>query len=180
MRVAVAVVLSLPTVASADESVSTSDVGGAEAALLRKTDEPLLHLDPIAQPLRIGLPESVEVDDQTTVVLGKRTWLQLQGIRYNNTSVTPERAWTASLRLAHDIGPFTIVAHATAGGVDSRYTRGTYYDVGLTIGKAKKLSRWMTGWIALTIGRREWIGEPPPGEIKEAAGVFLSIGTTFK
>ena len=182
MRVAVAVVLSLPTVVRADEatSVTSSDVGGEESALIRKTDEPLLHLDPIAQPLRIGLPETVDVAEQRTIVLGKRTWAELQGMRYTNESVTPERAWTASLRTAHDVGPFTIIAHATAGGVDSRYTRGNYYDVGLTIGKSKKLSRWMTAWIALSIGRREWLGEPPPGEIKESTGVFLSIGTTFK
>ncbi len=182
MRVVVAVVLSLPTVVRADEatSVSTSDVGGEEPALLRRTDEPLLHVDPIIQPLRIGPPEAIDVDDQKTIVLGKRTWVELQGIRYTNTSVTPERGWTASLRLAHDLGPFTVVAHATAGGVDSRYTRGSYYDVGLTIGKSKKLSRWMTAWIALSIGRREWLGEPPPGETKSSTGVFLSIGTTFK
>lgn len=182
MRVAAFIVLSLPTVLRADEatSVSTSDVGGEEPALLRRTDEPLLHLQPLAQPLRIGLPESYDVDEQRTVVLGKRTWVELQGVRYTNTSVTPERAWTASLRLAHDLGPFTIVAYAAAGGVDSRYTRGSYYDVGLSIGKSKKLSRWMTAWIALSIAHREWLGEPPPGEVKGETAVTLSIGTTFK
>ena len=181
-EVAVAVVLLLPTVVRADEatSVSTSDDGGEESALLRKTDEPLLHLDPIAQPLRLGLPETVDVSEQTTIVLGKRTWVELQGMHTTSTSVTPERPWTASLRLAHDLGPFTVIAHATTGGVESRYERGSYYDVGVTIGTTKKLSRWMTGWIALSIGRREWFGEPPPGETKDSTGVFLSIGTTFK
>jgi hypothetical protein len=39
----------------------------------------------------------------------------------------------------------------------------------------------MTAWIALSVGRRTWLGkEPPPGEIKEADAVMLSIGTTFK
>lgn len=174
MRVAALVVLSLPAMVHADEATSVT-------AELLHHDEPLLHLDPTIQPQRIGLPENIDVAEQTTIALGKRTWVELQGLRYTNESVTTERAWTASLRLAHDLGPFTVIAHATLGGVDSRYERGGYYDVGLTIGATKRLSRWMTAWIALSVGRRVWLGkEPPPGEVKESTAVMLTIGTTFR
>jgi hypothetical protein len=37
----------------------------------------------------------------------------------------------------------------------------------------------MTAWIALSLGQRYWIGEPPPGELP-ARQVTLSIGTTFR
>jgi hypothetical protein len=184
-------------VAHADEATSVH-----ESSLLDKGTDPLLHIDPIALPSGAGLGRVEDVHERTMMQLGDHTWAELEGVHWTNQEVdrrftsdlsTPERGWTASLRLSHDFGPFEASVLGRVGELESqqsqlaarmdedhrKYKPARYYEVGVTIGKAKKLSRWKTAWIALTLGRRAWIGQPPTGE-KDASQVMLSIGTTFK
>jgi len=185
-------------VAHADEGTSVH-----ESSLLDKGTEPLLHLDPIALPASGGVGHVEDTHERTMMQLGDHTWAELEGIHWTNQEVdrrftsdltTPERGWTASLRISHDFGPFEASVLGRVGELESQssqlgarmagdrkaYKPARYYEVGLTIGKAKKLSRWKTAWIALTLGHRAWIGKPPIGEDQEASQVMLSIGTTFK
>ncbi len=173
-----------------------------ESTLLDKGTEPLLHLDPVALPGIAGLGTRDDTHERTMMQLGEHTWVELEGVhwtnqdkdrRFLNDETTPERGWTASVRLSHDFGPFEASVLGRIGEVDSqqallaqrfsgdktRFTPGHYYEVGVTIGKSKKLSRWKTAWIALTLGYRGWIGEPPGDELS-GGQAMLSIGTTFK
>ena len=37
--------------------------------------------------------------------------------------------------------------------------RGTYRDLGISVRKTKRFSRWVLGWISLDLGVREWLGD---------------------
>ena len=184
-------------VVHADEAASVR-----EASLLDKGIEPLLHLDPMPLPASGGLGHVEDTHERTMMQLGNSTWAELEGIHWMNHErdrrsasdlTTPESGWTASVRISHDFGPFEASVLGRVGELDSQssqlasrmagdprsYRPARYFDIGLTIGKAKKLSRWKTAWIALTLGHRAWIGKPPIGE-QDASQVMLSIGTTFK
>ncbi len=189
--------LLLAGVAHADEAGELH-----EQALFDKSTDPLLHLDPIARPALTGLGTREDVHERTMMELGTGTWLELEGVhwtnqdrdrRFTNDETTPERGFSAGLRLSREVGPFQVSLLARIGEVDSQqsllaqrlagdarpFAPARYADVGLTIGKAKKLSRWMTAWIALTVGYRSWLGEPPPGE-EDGGQAMLTIGTTFR
>ncbi len=178
MRAVVAAVALLPGAAFADDPTSLRD--GEKPLLLRDADEAILHLDPVVLPSTAGLGAKAEVHEQTTISLGRRTWVELESMRWSNELDVPERGWHGGVRLVHDVGPFVVSVGAELHGIDRRYSSGSYYDLGVTIGKTKQLSRWNTAWIALGIGRRTWFGKEPP--VGEANGeqVMLSVGTTFK
>lgn len=197
MRSAVLALVLLAGVAYADETTSVR-----ETTLLEKGTDPLLHLDPVVLPGLAGLGTRADTHERTMMQLGGHTWAELEGVHWTNQDVdrrfmndetTPERGWTASVRLSRDFGPFQASLLARVGEIDSqqallaqrlagdrsRFSPGHYYDLGLTIGKSQKLSRWMTAWIALTLGYRGWIGTPP-GDEKGGGQVMLSVGTTFR
>ncbi len=184
-------------VAHADEPTSVH-----ESSLLEKGTEPLLHLEPLGLPSAGGHGHVEDLRERTMMQIGDHAWAELEGVHWTNQGpdrrfttdlTTPERGWTASLRLSHDFGPFEASVLGRVGEIDSqhaqlgaqladsrsRYTRARYYDIAFTIGTSKKLSRWKTAWFALTIGHRAWIGQPP-GDEQDATQVMLSIGTTFK
>jgi hypothetical protein len=175
--------------AHADDATSVHDGADERPALFRTDDEPMLHLDPVASPSFAGLGATKLVDDRKRIDLGKRTWVELEGTQWKNDLDVPQRGWSATVRVAHDFGPFWVSASASASytdsrfgrGVDPRRGRGTSIDAGVTIGRSKRLSRWKTAWIALTVGVRRWQGEEGPiDEPKDSGQVMLSIGTTFK
>lgn len=197
MRGLVVVAVLVAGVAHADEAAELH-----AQALFDKSNEPLLHIDPIALPSLSGLGTREDTHERTMMQVGERTWLELEGVhwtnqdkdrRITNDETTPERGWSAAARLSHDFGAFEIGLLARLGAIDSqqsllsdrlagdsqRYAPRSYYDLGLTIGKSKKLSRWRTAWIALTLGYRGWLGQPPGAE-RDGGQVMLSIGTTFR
>lgn len=93
----------------------------------------------------------------------------------------PLRAGCTGARLTRELGPLELDASASLGNLQTRYTKGYYYDVGVALTYRRKLSKWMTAWISLSIGRRTWLGDKPPlGEEKESTQLVLSVGTTFK
>ena len=198
MRSVVLACLLASGVALADDETSVR-----ESTLLEKGNEPLLHLDPVLLPAGGGLGRVESTYERTMMQVGDRSWLELEGIQWTNQEkdgrfttdgATPEGGWTASLRLSHDFGPFEASILGRVGetgsqdsqlasrmsGDQSKYGPARFYEVRLTIGKSKKLSRWMTAWIALTLGRRAYIGTPPIGEDAASNQVTLSIGTTFR
>lgn len=173
-----------------------------ESLLLDKSGDPLLHIDPVVLPGISGLGTREDTHERTMMQLGDHTWAELEGVhwtnqdkdgRFTNDETTPERGWTTSVRLTHDFGPFEATLLGRLGEIDSqqallarrfdgdktRFKPGRYYDVGLTIGRSRTLSRWRTAWIALTLGYRGWIGKPP-GDEQSGGQAMLSIGTTFK
>lgn len=160
--------------ARADAPISLHD------GLLAHDDEPVLHIDPLVLPNLVAQGVQLDGDQLSTITLGKHSWAELHGVEWSDKRDIPGHGWTASLRLARDIGPFTIAATGSVNSVESWFGGFRYYEVGLSIGKSKRLSRWVTAWIALSVGRRVWIGEPPDGEPPESSAVMLSLGWTFK
>ena len=187
MRAVLAAGLVLSGAARADDATSLHEE--ERPALFRDEAEPLLHLEPMASPSFAGLGAEKLVDERKRIDLGKRTWVELEGTQWKDDMDVPQRGWSAAVRIAHDFGPFWVSASASVNYIDSRYGRGidpkrghgTSIDAGITIGKSKRLSRWKTAWIALTVGVRRWQGdEGPIDEPKDSGQVMLSIGTTFK
>jgi hypothetical protein len=185
VRAVLAAGLVISGAARADDATSLHD--GERPALLRKDDEPMLHIDPIAAPTFTGLGATNLVEERKRIDLGKHTWVELEGTQWKNDLDVPQRGWSAGVRIAHDFGPFWMSASASVNYVDSRFGRGvdpkrgrgTSRDVGVTIGKSKRFSRWVTAWIALTVGYRSWQGEAPIDE-QDGGQAMLSVGGTFK
>lgn len=153
---------------------------------------PLLSLDPIVSSRLEGIAKTQQ-RDATTISYGNAR-VVLEGLTAENSDRvaspaldTPFRSWRAGARFTHSIGPLELEVSAGLGDMQSHYlddkvfgVAGRYYDVGVALTYRRRLSRWMTAWISLGIGRRTWLGDPPPGEVKEATSATLTIGTTFR
>jgi hypothetical protein len=152
--------------------------------------EPLLHLDYNLPVNTEGLGGAKD-REQTVIDIGNRARIVMGG-EWWKSSLTPytvggsdlraddiAHGWRSGLELSYDLGLFRVGANAALGHVDSRYERGSYRVLGVSISRTLRLSRWMRGWISLGIGRTEWYGEPPKGEDNGTTGT-LSIGTTFR
>lgn len=153
-----------------------------------RSDEPVLHIDPVPPLATEGIGGKSERETQI-LELGPRARLVGEGEQWK-ASLSPQpafgaeiddmsRGWRASYALSYDLGLFKVGASVEYGHVDSRYERGTYRFVGISAYRTFRLSRWMLAWIALSAGRQEWLGLPPSGEANSNS-VMLSIGTTFR
>lgn len=145
-----------------------------------------LELDPTLRPRLEGLG-AVEERHRSELRLGPRTRAVLEGSWWANEDDgplpvldLPARGWRAALRLSHDFGFARLDANAGVSHVDMRFGSGSYVELGISLGRTFRLSRWMTGWISLGIGRRQWLGDQPPAAESDATEVMLRIGTTFR
>lgn len=176
MRAAIAVVALSAASARADDASSLHERG---PALLHATSDELLHLAPVSIPFTAGLGARIE-REHAGIDLGEHGWVELEGTRWTNELDVPARGGAIGIRVGYDIGWLHLSAGLELGNVDNRYSSGSYYDVGISIGTSKRLSRWTTAWLALSVGRRVWRGvEPPPGE-HDVFQVMLTLGFTFR
>src|SRR5205085_10351647 len=147
VRAALAAGLVMSGAAHADDAASVHEED--TPALMRKDDEALLHLDPIATPTFAGLGATAEVAERTSIALGRRSWVELQGTKWATDLDVPAHGSTVGVRLAHDFGWFVLSANAALSHIDMSGTMtgrgGTYRDLSLTISKSKRFSRWVTG-----------------------------------
>jgi hypothetical protein len=149
--------------------------------------------DPLWRP---GLePRDAQRDASSLPLkLGAHTWAVVEGswwsverdsASYAGLRDRPGHGWNTGLHIAHDFGMFRVDAGGTVGEVDGlddlghRNAHGAYTDLGVTISRAFRLSRWNTAWISLGVGHRRWQGAPPPGEA-DATQVMLTVGVTFR
>lgn len=168
--------------ARADDGVTTV----RERGLFDPTEEPLLELDPTWRPnATLDAPETTA---RVTYTLGANTAVSFEASQWSlgtgdPTLGPPENTtgdgWGAAVRLVRKLGPLRVGAYASYQVLDTWYLRGTYVDLGLSIGHTFRLSRWMNAWIALGVGRRTWQGQSPAGEA-DATNFMLTIGTTFR
>jgi hypothetical protein len=138
---------------------------------------PLLTIDPTLATRF----ETLHADEDTAtarIPLGKHLEAQLARTAWSNTDIA-ERGWQSSAGLTATFGQWHVGALASWNGVDGRLGNGRYLDYGVSIARTFNLSRWMTAWIALSVGMRQWTGVPPAGEANGAT-LTLSVGTTFR
>ena len=150
---------------------------------------PLLHLDPVVATAAEGI--GAEVQSEAHVVELGRLRLATGG-RWWQSGLTTDpggphgdhdpataHGWRAAAALSYDLGPLQIGVNGAIGEVDGRFERGRYRDVAVSIGRSFRLSRWMHGWISLSLGHRAWSGRPLYGE-SDATTLILSVGSTFR
>ena len=149
--------------------------------------EPYLSLDPMFRSNMEGLTVQSE-RHETDVSIGG-THVILEGIAAANvdrpeagqvTEDVASRSWRAGVRIARKIGPFDFEAWGAVENVQTRYGRGTYRDVGVSIAKRFSLSKWMKAWVALTLSNRQWLDDKPPDGEANGTSLMLSVGTTFR
>jgi hypothetical protein len=186
VRCATLVLLVLTHVARADEPIELHD------GLTREPTGPLLHVDSALVNVEAALrsnTEGFEADvehERFDFSLGAHTRARLESSAWTGPLVNGN-GWGATLRLVHDFKVIQVGVEASFQRVDSGSVRadgkavhGSYLFVGATVSRTHRLSKWMTAWIALSVGRRTWLGnELPPGEADDTAAM-LSIGTTFR
>jgi hypothetical protein len=157
-----------------------------EHGFLDPSTEPLLELDPTWRPnATLDAPETTT---RATYTLGANTVATFESSQWSLAATDPSLGlpenttgdgWGAAVRLVRKVGPLRVGGYAAYQALDTWYLRGTYVDLGLSVGHTFRLSRWMHAWIALGVGRRTWQGQPPPGEAN-ATNFMLTIGTTFR
>ena len=170
------------------ESARADDALSVDESFGHDSGEPLLTLDLVPRPGIAGLGVT-EDTDRITLVLGQRATLTLSGASWRGyTDAVPVdgnedelvRGARAALRFRYDLGWLQLDASASQNAMSSRYGSGTYRDVSLTISKSHRFSRWVTGWIGLSLANRQWTGQPPVGEEQSSTTLMLSIGGTFR
>lgn len=156
--------------------------------------EPGLVLDPMFRP-------GIETIGMTEVRHESRhdlfgTQIIVDGVERSSERDTFTRGYRASLTLSRDLGFARLSAGVAVDSLQStnmlsgpdrgegtdravRFGSGTFLESSVALTRSHKFSRWMTGWISLSLTHRSWIGEPPPGE-QSSTQLMLSIGTTFK
>jgi hypothetical protein len=154
---------------------------------------PDLPVEPLMRP-DLEAFDAIRNRLATRLTLGAHTWATIEGSWWSaerndpengGTKDRPGHGWRAALRLSRELGPLHFeltggIGQAdSVGELDNRYTGGMFSDVSASLSMTKKLSRWMTAWIALSFGHRTWLGVPPLGEADTTQGM-LTIGTTFR
>jgi hypothetical protein len=186
------VLLVTTNVARADDPMSLRE-GLLRGEPLLEVDRALIDIDTAMRSNTQGFEADV-TREQYDFKLGTNTRARIESSAWENPLLNGN-GWGASLRIVHDFKVIQIGVEAgfqrvDSGAVDgpteqsphSKSVHRSYAFVGAAITKKKKLSKWMTAWISLSVGRRKWINrdQPPPnGEADDTAGM-LSIGTTFR
>ena len=138
---------------------------------------PQLTLDPMLES-RFETLHADEDSAAARIPLGKHLSAQLETTAWSNSDIA-ERGWRSAAGITLDRGNWHLTALASWNGVDGRFGSGRYTDVGVSLARTFRMSRWMTAWIALSIGQRRWSDNPPVGE-RNGTVLMLSIGTTFR
>ncbi|MGE0397379.1 MAG: hypothetical protein AB7T06_11705 [Kofleriaceae bacterium] len=178
-----AVLLALPAIAHADDELGVHESG----ALFHDPDAPLLTLDVVPRPNIVGLGVT-EDTKRTAISLNKRASITLTGTSWKGYSdAVPldgserdiARGHRAAIGFHYDLGWLQLDAEIANNVLSSAYGSGAYREYSLRLSKSHRFSRWVTGWIGLSIGRRQWEGTPPTGEA-DSTFIMLSIGGTFR
>jgi hypothetical protein len=182
MRAALPLLVVLaPAVTRADD---VSLEASAEPALARESG--WLDFDPLP-PTSLEAMGAAEHTEGARAELFPGAVLDVSGTEWSNQDDhrytpldLPGRGWRAEARIHVALGGGLVLSgHGLVAQSDTHFARGRHVDLALALTKVHRLSRWMTGWISLGIGARQWIGKPPDGEA-DSQSFTLSVGTTFK
>lgn len=146
--------------------------------LTREPTGPLLQIESMLRSNPEGFDALVK-HESVDFELGPRTRARALANAWTNPLFNGE-GWGTTLRLVHDFKVIQFSVEAGYQRVDSTFAHGGYAFVGLSLTRTLRLSKWMTAWISLSVGKRRWLGQqPPPGEADDTA-VMLNLGTTFR
>lgn len=179
MRRSAALVLLVARIAHADEATELHEDSTVPEALTRDPHAPLLSLDPFLRSNVEGFEADVKTE-RKDFALGPNTRARIESEAWTNPMLGGA-GWGATARLAYNFHGLQFGFEAGYHRVDGQLTHGGYRFLGFSIAKTFKLSKWMTAWISLTVGQRQWLGDrgPPTGETNDTSAM-LSIGTTFR
>jgi hypothetical protein len=171
-RVAVIAILLVAGSVGADEDTELHE------GLTREATGPLLDLETTLRSYTEGL-DAESKREQYDFTIGRHTRAQLEANAWQSPLLAG-KGYGATLRLVHDFKVIQVGVEASVQRVDSQFAHGSYYTVGLSLTRTLRLSKWMIGWLSLSIGRRKWLGnQAPPGEADDTT-LMLSLGTTFR
>jgi hypothetical protein len=91
----------------------------------------------------------------------------------------PPPMWRATAGASHDLGWARVHATASYEDVQTELGRGRTVEAGVGITRTFRLTTGLTGFVSLTLGRRQSIGQAVPGEV-EASQVMLSAGVRWR
>jgi hypothetical protein len=172
-----------------DEAAGNSSRLTVRAARRWQDGGPLLHLDPGTPTAAEGVAAEAHSEERVVelgrlrLATGGRWWqsglaIDPGRLRGDHDPATA-RGWRAAAELSYDLGPVRIGVTGAIGEVDGRLERGRYRDVAVSISRTFRLSRWMHGWISLSLGHRSWNARPLYGE-PDGTTLLLGAGTTFR
>jgi hypothetical protein len=148
-------------------------------------DGPWLTLDPVLTSQLEGLG-AAEHTERVERPLGPHATLVLETSQWENDDKEmragidlPGRGWRAAVRLAYDLGPVTLGASAAFAQIDNQLGHASHIDLGVSLFRTLRLSRWMTAWISLGLGHRRWLERGAIGT-PDATEWMLTVGTTFR
>lgn len=198
---AIAFVVITTSVARADDDVPVDPPSAPEVdqlgvhdsgSLLHDPGKPQLELDLVPRPNILGLGV-VEDTHRTAVTLFKRLTISASGTSWKGYADAVPHEGDALPRdpreiangrsygvgLSYDAGWLRLDASLSENKLSSQYGSGAYREVSLSISKTHRFSRWVTGFLSLSIARRTWNTPPPPGEFNSTY-FLLSLGATFR
>lgn len=185
-RVVGIVLVGSVTAARADDALTMSLV---EKYGTRAHAVPGLTLDPMFRP-GIETVGMTEVHHEARYDLFG-TQIVVDGVERTSERDTFTRGYRAGLTISRDLGFARLTAGVAVEHLQSsnmlidpnkgtvRFGSGAFLESGIALTRTHQFSRWMTGWISLSLTHRSWLGEPPPGE-QDSTQLMLSVGTTFK
>lgn len=165
------------------------DLSVREGSLFHDPGEPLLELDVVPRPNVVGLGVTNDTKRTAISLFGKRATITLTGTSWKGyADAVPldgneddiARGSRAAIGFRYDFGWLQLDAELSQNTLSSRYGSGSYRDVSLTISKSHRFSRWVTGWIALSLGNRRWDSVPPEGEAESSTTLMLILGLSFR
>jgi hypothetical protein len=171
--------LLLPASALAQEPIGAEATGGREPQESHRAPPP-----PRFYPT-LDVTE-VCLDEQTArFQLTEDTELRLTGSWPSGDPLAgasgdgPPPMWRASAEASHDLGWARVHANAGHEYVQTELGRGRSVEAGVGVTRTFRLTTGVTGFVSLTLGRRQWIGKPVPGEL-DSTQVMLSAGVRWR
>ena len=105
------------------------------------------------------------------------TWRSVPEWRVRDNDLV--RWWRAGITGSYDLGWARVSAHGTYEHNENELGRASSFDVGLGLTRTVRLSRDMLAFFSLSLGRRQWLGRPLPGEFN-ASQLRLAMGIRWR
>jgi hypothetical protein len=172
---------------TAVDDATLDDLSVRAGSLFHDPGEPVLQLDLVPRPHLVGLGVTEDTARRAislgsaTITLTGTSWKGFaDAVPLDGNERDIARGSRAAIGFRYDLGWAQVDAEVSHNVLSSRYGSGSYRDMSLAISKSHRFSRWVTGWLALSIGNRRWDGVPPDGEAESSTTLMLMLGFTFR